>query len=97
MSTEKINNRIKRLREERKLTVKELSSKIGIPDTTYREWEYGRAITGEPYVKLAKELQVSLSLLLTGEEPVQELELMEILAHIKKSHEKLEDKLRSLF
>ncbi len=44
--------------------MRDLARLINVPETTYREWEYGRAIRGEPYVKLAKALGVSLEDLL---------------------------------
>lgn len=47
--------------------MKELAQQVGVPVSTYREWEYGRAIVGEPYPKLADALRVSLSELLLGE------------------------------
>jgi transcriptional regulator with XRE-family HTH domain len=61
--------RLKHLREERDLGVAELAKKIGIPASTYREWEYGRAIKGEPYVGIANALNISLQELMTGEKP----------------------------
>jgi DNA-binding XRE family transcriptional regulator len=48
--------RLKQLREERRLNVKEAAKLIGVPMTTYRDWEYGRAVTGETYVKISKEI-----------------------------------------
>ncbi|MNT06136.1 hypothetical protein D3C72_1407900 [compost metagenome] len=44
---------------------------MNIPVSTYRDWEYGKQIKGEPYVDLAKVLDVSLTELLTGrKEPI---------------------------
>ena len=40
---------------------------IGVPETTYREWEYGRQIRGEPYLKIAKAFGISVSELLGAE------------------------------
>lgn len=65
MST--ISQRLKTLRENQNMTIKEVSERANIPVTTYREWESGREITGEPYVKLAYALNVTLYELLTGE------------------------------
>lgn len=36
--------------------------------TTYREWEFGRAIQGQPYMAMAEVLGVTLSELMTGDE-----------------------------
>lgn len=59
--------RLRQLRNERQLSASEVAQALEISVSTYREWENGRAIRGEPYVKLAKILQVTLSELLTGE------------------------------
>ena len=67
---ETFGKRLKRLRQKRGLGVRELAEELGIPPTTYREWEYGRRIR-EPgsYVELARALRVSLFELMTGEAP----------------------------
>lgn len=50
------------------LTQKELASALGVPLSTYKEWEYGRRVQGESvYVKLSEVLEISLRTLLTGE------------------------------
>jgi transcriptional regulator with XRE-family HTH domain len=59
--------RLKRFRQSSSFTQKEMAEKLGVASTTYREWEYGRAITGMPYPKIAEILGVSLKELLTGE------------------------------
>jgi hypothetical protein len=46
--------------------MKEVARRIRVPETTYREWEYGRTIRGEPYVRIAETLGVSVHELLTG-------------------------------
>ena len=54
----------KRLREFRvaaHLTVRQIATALDVSPATYREWERGRAITGQPYVKLSQILSVSLS------------------------------------
>jgi transcriptional regulator with XRE-family HTH domain len=47
--------------------VKEVASALGVPVTTYREWEYGRKIVGEPYAALAQIFEISVYELITGE------------------------------
>ncbi len=59
-SNEPIAKRLKKYREQSNLTIKEAAKLIGIPETTYREWEYGRAIRGEPYVKIARAFHITL-------------------------------------
>lgn len=54
------NKRLQKLRKERGLSVRTMAKKLKVPESTYREWEYGRAIRGEPYVKIAEVLEVSL-------------------------------------
>ena len=59
--------RLRAQRERKKLSVAEAAARIGVPVTTYREWEYGRAIKGEPYAAIANALELPLSELITGE------------------------------
>lgn len=59
--------RLREFREDRRLSMRDLARLIDVPETTYREWEYGRAIRGEPYVKIARALGVSLEDLLGDE------------------------------
>jgi len=40
--------------------MREAARLVGVPESTYREWEYGRQIRGEPYVRIAKAFSVSL-------------------------------------
>lgn len=60
--------RLKILRESKNLSVTQVASEIGVAVSTYREWEHGRAIKGEPYVKLARLFEVSVYKLMTGQE-----------------------------
>ena len=64
---ETLGARLRRLRNEKNLSVKDVADSLGIPTTTYREWENGRKIVGEPYVGLSKLLEVSVYELITGE------------------------------
>ncbi|MBL7546237.1 MAG: helix-turn-helix transcriptional regulator [Bdellovibrionaceae bacterium] len=61
----------KRITKRRKilgLTQKQVSEALGIPLSTYKEWEYGRKIQGESiYVKLSEIFVMDLRTLLTGE------------------------------
>jgi transcriptional regulator with XRE-family HTH domain len=62
------SKRLKQMRENRKLKASQVAEALGIAPSTYREWEYGRAILGHgPYVRLADILGVSLNELLRGE------------------------------
>jgi transcriptional regulator with XRE-family HTH domain len=54
-------------REKKGLKVKEVAELVGVPESTYREWEAGRKITGhKPYLKLAAAFGISLETLLGG-------------------------------
>lgn len=66
---EKLGNRLKRLRTTKSLKVSDVARHLGIAQSTYREWEYGRVIQGEPYLALAELFEVSLYELLTGARP----------------------------
>lgn len=64
---ETFGQRLKRLRLQAELGIGEAAKAIGVSPSTYREWEYGRAIRGEPYAKIALAFDVTLSELLLGE------------------------------
>lgn len=50
------------------LTQKQVADALGVPISTYKEWEYGRRIQGEGiYVRLSEVLEMNLRVLLTGE------------------------------
>src|ERR1700692_1911040 len=63
------------LRKRNRLSMREAAKRIGVPETTYRDWEYGRAIRGEPYVQIARAFGISLLDLL--EESTSSKELSE--------------------
>jgi transcriptional regulator with XRE-family HTH domain len=66
---ETLSVRLKRLRIRQGLTMAQVARKLAISKSTYRDWEYGVAIRGEPYVHLATILRISVLELLTGENP----------------------------
>ena len=84
-----IGQRLRLLRKERGLSMKEVAQKVGVSVSTYRDWEYGRAIQGEPYVKLSEVFQVPVTEILTGKrssaERVAELiaEIERLVGHLK--------------
>lgn len=63
---ETIGQRLKKYRLHRQLSLKQTAELVGVSASTYRDWEYGKAIQGEPYEKLAEVFQVSLVELITG-------------------------------
>lgn len=75
---EGFHHRLKRLRKQRELSVREIAQRIGVPISTYREWENGRLIQGPtPYLMISKTLNVSLHELFTGEVPGEQGELLQ--------------------
>lgn len=86
--------RLKRIRESRGLTVSGVARTAGVPPTTYREWEYGRAIKGEPYLKIADALGISVYELLTGHAPAT-TRTLETLAELEELVKKLRRELVS--
>ena len=80
---DEIHKRFKRLRVKKGLNMKQFAELIGVPESTYREWEYGRTLAGPPYIKMAEVLDVPISFLMTGELAenhwiLQELKQMEL-------------------
>lgn len=75
---ETLSERIKVLRKQKNMSVVELAGKVGVNRSTLREWENGRKIMGEPYIKMADALQVSINELLTGKKLHIEQDLLKI-------------------
>ena len=65
-ASESFGDRLKRLREKKKLSAKEVARQAGVPESTYREWEYGRPQKLPPFSRLSEVLDVPLSELITG-------------------------------
>lgn len=65
---ETIHQRLRAYRKAKGFTIAEVALKSGIPASTYKEWENGRQIRGEPYLILAEIFQVSLHELITGKQ-----------------------------
>ncbi len=89
---ESFHARLCRLRENRGLTQKKVARIVGVPESTYRNWEYGGAIRGQPYVRLAQALEVGLSELLVGSLPRQ-ASLLQIMNEIEVQIRKLRTEL----
>lgn len=62
-----MHQRLRRLRQQRRWSMREAARRIGVPETTYREWEYGRSIRGEWYPKIARAFGVGLAELFGAE------------------------------
>ncbi len=57
----KISERIRQLRIKKGLTMKETAKQLGVPTSTYRDWEYGRKVPGEVLRPLAQVFGVAVT------------------------------------
>jgi transcriptional regulator with XRE-family HTH domain len=88
--------RLKFYRERKGLKVKEMALLLNTSQSTYRDWEYGRSITGEPYMAMAKVLEVSLEELLNGHKTTPDT-LQKRLENIQIELNELSKELNSFF
>lgn len=58
--------RLETLRKKQHLSIKEVALYLGIPISTYRGWEMGTKIGGEPYMKLASLFKTDICYLMYG-------------------------------
>lgn len=82
----KISERIKELRSKSNKTVASCARAIGVSSSTFRDWEQGRSISGEPYIKMARLFGISLSELFGIKDGDLSIELKSIedqLSHLK--------------
>lgn len=56
----KFNERLKKFRLRAELSQAEVARRVGVSDSTYRAWEYGSTILGEPYPRIAKAFNITL-------------------------------------
>ena len=89
------NQSLEDLRKAKGLTAKAMARAIGVPESTYREWEYGRGLRLPPFQKLSHVLAVSVTELLTGCKPPWQ-EHLDGLALIESHLRELRLKLSSL-
>jgi transcriptional regulator with XRE-family HTH domain len=83
---ETMGKRLKRFREEKNLTATVVARLIDVPESTYREWEYGRGLKLPPCQKISQVLDISITELVTGELPDLQVHLEDL--------RKLEESLR---
>lgn len=70
--------RITNLRLKNGLTQRQVAESLGVPLSTYKEWEYGRKIQGEEYyVKMSEVFSVNIRTLLTGEQNPRQEDLLQ--------------------
>lgn len=71
-------NRLRSLRLARNLNINEVARAVGVVPSTYRAWELGAEIKGEPYLRLAELFEISLYELLTGQTDSRAAKISEI-------------------
>lgn len=96
MKDTEFNKRLKELREEKGISPKVMAEKLEVSVSTYRDWEYGRKITGEPYVKISEVLNVGLSELF-GRKTSDYSEFKLAISQLKQALTHLEATCESLF
>lgn len=86
--TEKFAERLKALRVQKGLSASEMARLIGVPQSTYSDWENGKGLRLPPLQRISQVLAISVTELVTGQQiPADEL-IKEI--------EFVEEKLRSI-
>lgn len=72
ITNHELGKRLRSFRMEKGLSIEKVATQIGVATSTYREWESGRAITGNPYQKLASVLGVGVYQILGIEDTSKE-------------------------
>lgn len=62
-----IGSKIRSMRLKKRMTIKEIASQVGVPSSTYRDWEYGRKISADKLENLANAFEISVSELMNGD------------------------------
>lgn len=83
-----LGKRLKAARLERNFSIEEVALRLGVSPSTYREWENGRAITGNPYSQLSSVLGVGVYHIL-GIEDKSKDELFTCLNELEKCIQRL--------
>lgn len=93
--SEPLNKRLERLRKNRGLTAKAMAQLIEVPESTYREWEYGRGLKLPPFQKISQVLAISVTELVTGQKPPWQEHLQD-LANLERQCREVRLRLNSL-
>ncbi len=64
-----LGKRLQTFRYLKGLSTREVARQVGVSVSTYRDWENGRSIKGEPYSELARVLGVHVLEVLEGRKP----------------------------
>lgn len=73
-----IAKKLKTLRKKQQLSVVECADFVGVSTSTWRDWEQGRKISGEPYLRISQLFAVSLSELFGAKEGDMAIQLKEL-------------------
>ena len=84
MKKELFHERLERIRREKKLTAKAMARAIEVPESTYREWEKGRGMRMPPFQRNSQVLAISVTELITGQQP-EWAEVMESLLALERT------------
>jgi len=79
----KLGTKVRALRLQKRMTIKEVAQGLGVSPSTYRDWEYGRKIPAENLPRIASVLQVSTEELI-GDQLTARGDLMEAISCIEK-------------
>jgi transcriptional regulator with XRE-family HTH domain len=93
---ESIGQRLRARRKTLGLSIQEVARQINLPESTYRGWENGVTIQGEPYRAIARVLGTSLLELMYGERP-QLPTLLENLKRVRLALSQVEEQLKEYY
>lgn len=92
---EPFHKRLRRLREQKKISSSQFARQIGVAQSTYSDWENGRGLKLPPYECISQVLAITVSELVTGQKgPTHEL--YEIVTLLEKQLAELKTKLGSV-
>ena len=63
-----LSQRIRKIRQEQKMTLKKMAEYLQVPTSTYRDWEYGSKIPAEMLIQISQLLNSSPNELLDFEQ-----------------------------
>ncbi len=87
---------LKNLRLARGWSIKTAAEQIGVPVSTYRDWEYGNSIRGEPYQKIAEAFGISLEELFGNVTRSEKTELLKAVQEAKAKLDRIFEIARAL-
>lgn len=92
---ENFHSRLRRLRQQRNLTARDFAKLIGVPQSTYSDWENGKGLKLPPYELISQVLAVSVCELVLGQLTTSD-EVYECIASIEKQLAELKSKVSTI-